>query len=48
MALASFEEAVRALYARDGATFAAETSEWPRDVRDHALRLAAPVFEPEA
>lgn len=43
-----FEEAVRALYARDGATFAAETSEWPRDVRDHALRLAAPVFEPEA
>ncbi len=36
-----YEEAARALYAGDGATFAARTEPWPADLRDHARRLAA-------
>lgn len=39
-----YEEALRALFAGDGATFAAWLSPWPADVREHALRLAAPAF----
>ena len=42
---AGFEEAVRALYARDADRFAAHSSSWPPDVRKHALALAAPVFD---
>jgi hypothetical protein len=36
-----FEEATRALFAGDAAGFRARTARWPRDVRDHARRLAA-------
>jgi hypothetical protein len=36
-----YEEASRALYAGDGARFAALTEGWPADVRDHARWLAA-------
>lgn len=40
-----FQEATRALYARDLAAFERHTNAWPPDVRDHARRLAAPAFE---
>ena len=39
-----FEEATRALYARDGEGFHAESEGWPPDLRDHARRLAKDVF----
>ncbi len=41
-----FQEASRALYARDAAAFESHTASWPDDVREHARRLAAPAFEP--
>lgn len=37
--LAGFEEATRALYAKDRARLEALTSKWPRDVRRHMLQL---------
>jgi hypothetical protein len=43
-----FEEAARALFAGDLARFQEETAPWPVDVRDHAYKLAAPVFRQEA
>ena len=36
-----FEEATRALFARD----AAKSAAWPKDVRDHAMRLAEPALQ---
>lgn len=39
------EDASRALYAGDGATFQQLVREWPEDIRLHALHLAAPAFE---
>jgi len=39
-----FEDAVRALFARDRAGFSRYSGAWPPDVRAHALRLSAPVF----
>ena len=42
-----FEEALRALFAGDGARFETCTAAWPADVRRHALRLAAPAFTAE-
>ncbi len=39
-----YEEAARALYARDHAAFLRHSEAWPEDVRAHALTLAAPVF----
>jgi uncharacterized protein len=41
-----FEEASRALFAGEAARFDALVAAWPRDVREHAGRLAAPAFEP--
>jgi hypothetical protein len=41
-----YEEAVRALFAGDSATFEAQMSAWPGDVRAHALRLAEAAFSP--
>ena len=38
------EEASRALYAGDGATFQTVVQDWPEDIRLHALHLAAPAF----
>jgi len=48
-----YEEALRALYSGRRADFEERTRFWPQDVREHALRLAAPAFdvgedEPEA
>ncbi len=42
--LPDFEEASRALFARDGAGFSARTAAWPADVRDHLEALAEPAF----
>ncbi len=42
--LPDFEEATRALFARDGDGFAARIAGWPDDIRAHALALARPAF----
>jgi hypothetical protein len=39
-----YEEALRALFARDAAQFERRTADWPADLRDHARRLAAAAF----
>jgi len=43
--LPGYEDAARALYAGDAARFTACLEPWPRDVREHALRLARDAFE---
>ena len=43
--LPGFEEASRALFRGERERFAAETSVWPPDIRDHALSLASTAFE---
>lgn len=43
----NFEEAIRALYKKDEATFTALQKTWPADIRDHVKRLAKPVFSEE-
>ncbi len=40
-----YEEALRAFYKRDGKKFDTIVELWPRDVRDHAKKLAAPHLE---
>lgn len=42
-----YEEVLRALFAGDRQAFAAILGPWPPDVREHALRLAAPAFSPK-
>ncbi|MDC6132091.1 DUF2239 family protein, partial [Burkholderia gladioli] len=37
-----FEEASRALFASDMPGFRDRTEAWPRDLREHLLRLAEP------
>lgn len=39
-----YEEASRALYAGDAASFGGLIAHWPSDLRDYAARLAAPGF----
>ena len=39
-----FEEAARALFAGNRKRFADVTAAWPRDIRDHAMKLAAVAF----
>lgn len=39
-----YEDAIRALFAKDLARFDASIATWPADVRDYVERLAAPVF----
>jgi hypothetical protein len=41
---AGYEEAIRALFAGDGARFEIHAAGWPADVRDHARKLAGPAF----
>ena len=43
-----FEEAMRALYAGDEAQFDLHSTEWPADLRTHAMSLAQAVFHPDA
>lgn len=40
-----YEDALRALYAQDKAKFKKLMDAWPKDVREHALSLAEPVFK---
>ena len=40
-----FEEATRGLFAGDAIRFAQHSRTWPQDVREHAAKLAARVFE---
>lgn len=42
-----FEEANRALFAGERDLFVAEIADWPRDIRDHCLRLAEAGFRGE-
>jgi hypothetical protein len=41
-----YEEATRALFAGERDRFSRLVQRWPRDIREHALRLAAPAFAP--
>lgn len=43
--LKGYEEAIRALYRKDGKGFAAHTEGWPKDVKRHAETLAGGIFE---
>ncbi|HZO48422.1 MAG TPA: DUF2239 family protein [Xanthobacteraceae bacterium] len=40
-----FEEATRALFAKDLQRLRALTAAWPDDIRDHAMKLAGPALE---
>ena len=40
-----YEDAIRALFAKDLTRFDASITTWPADVRDYVERLAAPVFQ---
>ncbi len=42
-----FEDAARALFAGDAATFNRLVQAWPKDIRDHATRLAADALRNE-
>jgi hypothetical protein len=44
---ANYEEATRALFAKDAARFAEMSAAWPADVRAYASELAAPAFAAE-
>lgn len=46
--LPGFEEASRALYARDLARFDQHSRTWPAEIRAHVLTLAAPAFQASA
>lgn len=46
--LANFEEASRALYAKDDATLETVIGAWPQDIRQHVLRLAHAAAELDA
>ncbi|WP_272976234.1 DUF2239 family protein [Deinococcus geothermalis] len=46
--LPGFEEASRALYARDLARFDQHSRTWPAEIRAHVLALAAPAFQASA
>ncbi len=39
-----FEEATRALFANERERFLTRIAQWPEDIREHAERLAEPVF----
>jgi hypothetical protein len=42
-----YEEATRALFAKDHARFAELTADWPKDIRQHARSLLEETAEPE-
>ena len=43
--LPQYEEALRALYAKDRRKFGERLADWPRSLREHLKALAAPAFE---
>jgi hypothetical protein len=45
--LPHFEEASRAFFARNQALFETLCSVWPRDIRDHVLRIGHAAFQPD-
>src|SRR6185437_14364259 len=45
--LPGFEEASRALFARDRVRFTAQTREWPEDVQEYLARLLEDCMRPE-
>lgn len=44
--LPGYEEAARALFARDSRRFARETRRWPADIRTHLARMLEHAFPP--
>jgi len=44
---AGFEEASRALFAGQAERFHELVAAWPADIANHAVKLAAPAFEPD-
>ena len=46
--LPGFEEALRALFAHDGARFDRQIADWPIGIRDYARKLATSAFTEEA
>lgn len=46
--MAGYEDALRALYARNAQAFGENIRSWPKDLRVHALQLADEVFETAA
>lgn len=42
--LPDYEEALRALYAQDGAAFYRRIAAWPDDLRSHITKLSSPLF----
>lgn len=42
--LAGYEEALRALYAKNAAKFKQLTNEWPKDIQQHIKRLSKAAF----
>jgi hypothetical protein len=42
--LPDYEEALRALYAKDKKAFQGRIHSWPKDVREHAKKLAGPAW----
>ncbi len=45
--LPGYEEALRALYAKDEKRFHKQLSEWPKHIKDHVLKLSAAAFDNE-
>lgn len=43
--LPNYEDALRALYAKDKKKFRDHIADWPADVQEHAKALAGPVFD---
>lgn len=43
--LPQFEEALRALYANNAKVFKELTNAWPKDIREHALKLSAGALQ---
>ena len=44
---AQYEEATRALFAKDNARFAQLIQDWPKDIRGHLLRMLVELSKPE-
>lgn len=42
--LPDFEEALRAFYAKDKARFSKLIGAWPKDIREHSMKLAKPAL----
>ena len=43
--LENYEEALRALYAKDSDQFSKQIKAWPKDIRSHLIKLTKTVFE---